>query len=76
MYLTAGVAVESKVILGAAGQTSDLVLGGKSGDAGRQSSRGLLALETQQVSSEASNMRRSHRGTGDGVLRKLLAYYW
>lgn len=71
--LTAGVAVESKVVLGAGGKTGDLVLGGKSGETGRENGRGNLALESQNVGSETSNMGRSHGGTGDGVLIFLLA---
>lgn len=44
--LTAGVAVEGKVVLGAGGKTSDLVPQRKSSKAGRKGGRGLLALET------------------------------
>lgn len=62
------VAVEGKVVLGAGGNTADLGLEGKGLDAGSESSRGLLALESQEVGSETSNVGSSHGGTGDGVL--------
>lgn len=69
--LTGGVAVEGKAVLGAAGETGDHALGGESDEAGRESSRGDLALETQEVSSETSNVGRSHGGSRDGVLGAL-----
>jgi hypothetical protein len=64
---TAGVAVESKVVLGAALKTSDLVLGGKSSKTGGESSRGDLALKSKNVGSKTSNVGSSHGGTRDGV---------
>lgn len=67
-HLSVGVAVEGKVVLGTAGETGDLVLLGKSSETGGESSGGLLALEAKDVGSETSNVGRSHRGTGDGVL--------
>lgn len=66
--LTAGVAVKSEVVLGARRKASDLVLGGQGLDAGGESGRGLLALESKKVGSETSNVGRSHGGTRDGVL--------
>lgn len=66
--LTAGVAVESEVVLGAGVETSDLVLGSQGLHAGRESGRGLLALESKKVGSETSNVGRSHGGTRDSVL--------
>jgi hypothetical protein len=65
--LTAGVAVESKVVLGAALKTGDLVLGGELSEAGAEGSRGLLALKGQNVGSKTSNVGSSHGGTRDGV---------
>jgi hypothetical protein len=65
--LTAGVAVESKVVLGAALKTGDLVLCGELSQAGGKGSRSLLALEGKDVGSETSNVRSSHGGTRDGV---------
>lgn len=67
MHLTAGVAVESKVVDGAGGNTGDLVLEGKALDAGRESSGAAGTLEAQEVGTETSNVGSSHRGTGDGV---------
>lgn len=63
-----GVAVEGKVVDGAGGKTGDLALEGESSEAGGESSRCLLALESQDVGSETSNVGGSHGGTGDGVL--------
>jgi hypothetical protein len=65
--LIAGVAVESKVVLGATLETSDLVLGGKASKTGSERSRALLALKAEDVSGETSNMWGSHGGTRDGV---------
>jgi hypothetical protein len=65
--LTAGVAVESEVVLGAALEAGDLVLGGEGSEAGAEGSRGLLALKREDVSSKTSDVGSSHRGTRDGV---------
>lgn len=66
--LAAGIAVESKVVLSAAGKASNGVLGGESLEAGSKSSRSHLALEAKNVGSKTSNVRSSHGGTRDGVL--------
>lgn len=66
--LSAGVAVEGKVVLGAGGNTADLALERKALDAGRESSGGGLALETQEVGGETSDVRGSHGSTRYGVL--------
>jgi hypothetical protein len=65
--LTAGVTVESKVVLGAALKTSDLVLGGESSKTGGERSRRYLALKSENVGSKTSNVGSSHGGTRDGV---------
>jgi hypothetical protein len=65
--LTAGVAVESKVVLGAALDAGDLVLSGKSLQTGGESSRALLALKSENVGSQTGNVGSSHRGTRNGV---------
>lgn len=67
--LTAGVAVEGKVVCCARRNTRDLVLQRKCLDAAGESGRGLLALEAEKVGGETSNVRSSHGSTGDGVLR-------
>lgn len=66
-HLTAGVAVEGKVVLGARSETSDLVLDRKSSKTSTQSSRSDLAFKSKDVGSETSNMRGGHGSTGDGV---------
>lgn len=66
--LTAWVAVEGKVVLGARGKPSDGVLCGKSLQAGGKSRGSPLALQAKNVGSETSNVRGSHRSTRDGVL--------
>jgi hypothetical protein len=71
--LTAGVAVESKVVLGARRKTGDLVLGGKGLEAGGESSGGPLALKTQDVSTKTSNVGSSHGSTRDGILYYLVS---
>lgn len=64
-------AVEDEVVDGSRLDAGDLVLVGKGLDAGGKSRRGLLALEGQKVSTKTSNVGRSHRGSGDGVLEIL-----
>jgi hypothetical protein len=66
--LSGGVAVEGEPVGGTAGETSDLAGGGKSNQAAAESSGGLLTLETEDVSSETSNVGSSHGGSRDGVL--------
>ena len=68
IHLTAGVAVEDEVVLSARRKTSDLVLDRKGLDTGGESSRGLLTLKSEEVSSKTSNVGSSHGSTGDGVL--------
>ena len=58
--LTAGVTIESKVVLGAGGKASEDVLCGKSLKAGSKSSRRHLALEGENVSRKTSNVGSSH----------------
>jgi hypothetical protein len=71
--LTRGVAVEGKLVGSSAREASDLALVGQSNNAGTESSRGLLALEAEEIGSETSNVGGSHGGSRDGVLMYLLA---
>jgi hypothetical protein len=66
--LTAGVAVEGKVVHGTRRNARDLVLQRQCLDAAGKDGRGLLALEAKEVCGETSNVRGSHGGTRDGVL--------
>jgi hypothetical protein len=72
-HLTAGVAVEGKVVLGARRKTGDLVLSGKGLEARGESSGSPLALKAQDVSTETSNVGSSHGGTRDGVLDRIVS---
>ena len=69
--LTAGVAVEGKLVLGTRRKTSDLVLQRKRGETSGEGGRGLLALESEDVGGETSNVWSSHGGTRDRVLRAI-----
>lgn len=62
------VAVVDEVVGGSTLDTSNGVLVGETLNAAGESSRGLLAFKSQEVGTKTSNMRRSHRGSGDGVL--------
>jgi hypothetical protein len=72
--LTTGIAVESKVVLGARTKTSDLVLERKGCEAVGESCGGFLTLEAKDVGSQASNVRSGHRGTRNGVLVEKSAF--
>ena len=65
--LTAGVTVESKVVLGTTLKTSDLVFGGESSKTGGKSSRGDFALKSKDVGSKASDVGSGHGSTRNGV---------
>ena len=52
--------------------TDNLALAGKTLHASGEIGGGLLALKSQEVSTKTSDMGRSHRSSGEGVL-KLLA---
>lgn len=63
-----GGAVVGKVVDGAAGNAAERVPGGEGLDARAERGGGLVALEGQEVGAETGDVRRGHRGAGDGVL--------
>lgn len=60
-------AVVGEEVLGAALEASDLARLSKSSEAGGESGWGLLALKSEDVGGETSNVGSSHGGTRDGV---------
>ena len=72
--LTAGVAVEGEQVGGAAGDAGDGVGGGQVPDAVAHGDAAGEAAEATEVSSQTSNVRRSHGGSADGVLSKNCQY--
>jgi len=70
--LTGRVTVEDEVVGGSGLDAGDLVLVGEGHDAATKGSGGRLALKSQEIGTEASSVRRSHRSSGDRVLEKRI----
>jgi hypothetical protein len=71
--LSRGVAVESQLVDAAARNAAQDTVVGSAGNVGAELSGALLALEGEKVSTETSNVGRSHRSARDGVLFAVLA---
>lgn len=67
-HLSAGVAVEGKVVDRAAGDAGQDVLARGGLDVGAQGGGGLGAEEAEEVGAETGNVGAGHGGSGDGVL--------
>src|SRR3569833_340283 len=68
LHLTGRVAVESQGVDGAAGDAAQLVGDGRLLDVAAEILRSLGPVEAEEVSTEASDVGRSHGRARDGVL--------